>query len=212
MERLTTNKPVGEMGMYELAHNCCYIVEDGSVRYRDFETDIDIRAFARDLMVAYENWKSVEQYGLDADNEMIDDDIFDESMLENLIYDPNESTGLIALFYRNLWAMAGLRERLKKYEDAEEQGLLLRLPCKVGTELFAVLDKCRAMVVNEEDCDDELSCLKCPYKKQFVVTPVSATEEVLTDEYFKKIPTYVWGKTLFATKEEAEQALKQMGE
>lgn len=27
---------------------------------------------------------------------------------------------------------AELRERLKKYEDAEEQGLLVRLPCKVG--------------------------------------------------------------------------------
>lgn len=29
--------------------------------------------------------------------------------------------GLIALFYRNLWAMADLRERLKVYEDEEEK-------------------------------------------------------------------------------------------
>lgn len=101
-------------------------------------------------------------------------------------------------------------EKLRDYEDAEEQGLILRLPCKVGTELFAVLDKCRAMVVSEEDCDDELSCLECPYKKQFVVTQVSATKDVLTNEYFSKVPTYIWGKTLFATKEEAEQSLKRM--
>ena len=93
---------------------------------------------------------------------------------------------------------------------AEEQGLILKLPCKVGTELFAVLNKCRAMVVSEEDCDDEFSCLGCPYKKQFVVTPVSATKEVLLDEYFSKVPTYIWGKTLFATKEEAERALAEM--
>lgn len=105
-----------------------------------------------------------------------------------------------------------ITKKLADYEDAEEQGLLLRLPCKVGTELFAVLNKCRAMVVSEEDCDDELNCLECPYKKQFVVTPVSATKDVLTDEYFSKVPTYIWGKTLFATQEEAEQALKQMGE
>ena len=29
--------------------------------------------------------------------------------------------GLVALYYRSIWAMADLRERLKKYEDAEEQ-------------------------------------------------------------------------------------------
>ena len=29
--------------------------------------------------------------------------------------------GLIATFYQNLWAMAELRERLKYYEDLEEQ-------------------------------------------------------------------------------------------
>jgi hypothetical protein len=34
--------------------------------------------------------------------------------------------------------MADLRERLKSYEDAEEQGLLLRLPCKVGDTVYAI--------------------------------------------------------------------------
>lgn len=102
-------------------------------------------------------------------------------------------------------------QKLNEYERAEEQGLLLKLPCKVGAELFAVLNKCRAMVVSEEDCDDELSCLECPYKKQFIVTQVSATKDVLMDEYFSKVPTYIWGKTLFATKEEAENALVELG-
>lgn len=101
-------------------------------------------------------------------------------------------------------------EQLKSYKDAEENGLLLKLPCKRGTELFAILNKCRAMVVSEEDCDDESSCLECPYKKQFIVTQVSATKDVLTDEYFSKLPTYIWGKTLFATQEEAEQKLKEL--
>ena len=31
-----------------------------------------------------------------------------------------------------------LLEALGKYEDAEEQGLLLRLPCKVGTTVYLI--------------------------------------------------------------------------
>ncbi len=115
MERLTTNKNVSEMGMYELAHNACY-VKDGLARYRDFEMDIDARDFARNLMTTLMN-----------EHMPLDDDSFDEEIIENLIYDPfSDIRGLIALFYRNLWAMADLREKLKAYEDAEEQGLLLR--------------------------------------------------------------------------------------
>lgn len=32
--------------------------------------------------------------------------------------------------------VAELLEELKSYKEAEEQGLLVRLPCKVGTEVF----------------------------------------------------------------------------
>ena len=30
-------------------------------------------------------------------------------------------------------------ERLKAYEDMEEQGLLLRIPCRIGTRIYQVL-------------------------------------------------------------------------
>lgn len=132
-------------------------------------------------------------------------------IIENLIYEREAES----VSYSTKESIKEHKEQCDYLIDmlkAEENGLLLRLPCKVGTELFAVLDKCRAMVVSEEDCDDESSCLKCPYKKQFIVTQVSATKDVLMDEYFSRVPTYIWGKTLFATKEEADQALKQMGE
>lgn len=106
MKRLTTNKNVSDMGMYELAHNCCY-AKDRTARYRDFEMDMDARDFARNLMTT-----------LTDDELPVDDDAFDEEVLENLQYDPFGSViGLIALFYRNLWAMADLRERLQAYED-----------------------------------------------------------------------------------------------
>ena len=123
MNRLTMDD-LEKMGMYDLAHNCCYASE-GKARYRDFDTDIDAREFARNLMVAYGKWKICEEHGLDANNEMVDDDIFDGAMLDNLMYEPTEIEGLIALFYRNLWAMANLREVLKCYEDADERKNLI---------------------------------------------------------------------------------------
>lgn len=109
MKRLTVYKPASDMNMVELAHNCCY-VKDRNARYRDFEMDMDARDFARNLMTT-----------LTGDDMPTDDD-FDEEIMENLQYDPFESvTGLIALFYRNLWAMADLRETLKSYEDAKDK-------------------------------------------------------------------------------------------
>lgn len=128
MERLTTNKNVADMGMFELAHNCCYIAEDGSGRYRDYEMDMDERDFARNLMSA-----------LAGEDLPLEDESFDEEMMDNLMIDPfADVRGLIALFYRNMWAMADLREKLKDNEDAEEQGLLLRLPCKVGDRVYLI--------------------------------------------------------------------------
>ena len=128
MERLTSNKKVSDMSMFELAHNSCYCKDDVA-RYRDFENDIDARDLARELV-----W-SLADIELSRDNEC-----FDEEMIENLQYDiTKEPIGLIALFYRNLWAMADLREQLKEYEDLEEQGRLVKLPCKVGDTVYHVV-------------------------------------------------------------------------
>ena len=124
MERLTTDKP---NGMYELAHNSCFKCSDGSAKYRDFDNCVDARFFARELMVKFGFWK--EDY-----KEIEDDESFDWAMLETLAdvnIDDMDIEGLIVLFYRNLWAMADLRERLKHYEDAEEHGLLVRMESKV---------------------------------------------------------------------------------
>lgn len=35
---------------------------------------------------------------------------------------------------------AELRERLKEYEDLEEQGLLVKLPCRVGDTVHAIIN------------------------------------------------------------------------
>lgn len=105
MERLTSDRPVTEMGMYELAHNSCYI-KDGKARYRDYSSDEDARALSRKLLKEHTG-----------DDAFTSDRDFDDWAVDHLQDGMNSAEGLIALFYRNLWAMAELREALKAYED-----------------------------------------------------------------------------------------------
>lgn len=77
--------------------------------------------------------------------------------------------------YKNL-----LIERLGKYEDLEEQGRLIKLPCKVGDDVYYILG-----ISNETPCTID----KCTFE--------------LSD--INKI-----GKTLFLTKSEAEAKLKEL--
>ena len=73
-------------------------------------------------------------------------------------------------------------KELAKYEDAEEQGLLLRLPCKVGTDVYYILG-----IPNETPCTID-SCV------------------------FELSDVHKIGESLFLTREEAEAKLKEMEE
>lgn len=106
MERLTSNKKVPEMSMYELAHNSCY-AKGGKARVRDFDNDLDARELTIGLLEKYAS----------ITNEFTCEEDFDDFILDALQYGTDNMLGLIALFYQNLWAMADLRERLKEYED-----------------------------------------------------------------------------------------------
>ena len=70
--------------------------------------------------------------------------------------------------------------KLAEYEDAEEQGLLLRLPCKVGDTVYSVVK-------------DGLQIFELKFSLDFYVRRMSD-----------------FGKTVFLTKEEAGQALETM--
>lgn len=104
MKRMTTEKPVKEMNMMELAHNCMY-AKDGWARYRDFEIDMDLRDFIR-------KFSEAEGSELPDDNETLDD-----ILMDNLQYGINDPDGRTALVYRLMWGMAELREALMRYED-----------------------------------------------------------------------------------------------
>ena len=99
-------------------------------------------------------------------------------------------------------------EKLKAYEDAEEQGLLLRLPCKVG-DIVWYLDKYdyeKPEVVSGV-VDGYLWFRSCGFALDIVWNkPIMGhflylRKEMLLGEI---------GKTLFLTKEEAEQKLAEM--
>lgn len=126
MERLTSNKNVSDMSMIELAHNSCYADNKRNARYRDYNLDIDSRKLVRNLVKDICN----------EDLTDLSDEEFDEYMGSMLSVEIDSTMGLLALFYRNLWAMANLRETLKKYEDLEERDRIIKLPCKVGDTVW----------------------------------------------------------------------------
>lgn len=82
-------------------------------------------------------------------------------------------------------------EQLKYYKDAEEQGLLLRLPCKAGdTVYFVDFDE------NEYD--------------EAIVESIEFGRNGFLINSDCEIGTYLGAEYLFLTKEEAEQALAEM--
>lgn len=80
----------------------------------------------------------------------------------------------------NYKQIAEYLEELKSYKDAEEQGLLVRLPCKVGTEVYYILG-----IPNKTPCTID----KC---------------------VFELLDVHKIGKSLFLTREEAEKKLKEL--
>lgn len=197
MKRMTTNKEVSEMSMMELAHNSCY-AKDRKARYRNYDLDIDARELTRQLLKDH----------AEGDDVFESDEDFDDWMVDYLQCGMDSIEGLIALFYRNLCAMADLREGLKKYEDLEEQGLLIKLPCKAGDTLYRIdtdsLIEDRQIEVYHIDniimCDDGDVLFKYdPY------------DGVICD--LKSVLTggpYLGYYKVFLTKEEAEKALADM--
>ena len=85
--------------------------------------------------------------------------------------------------------------KLKEYEDLEEQGLLLNLPCKIGTTVYDI--RWWDNITKKVKVDGET------YYKTVCKHKVSKTKFSLHD--YDDI-----GKEVFLTKEEAEQELKRL--
>ena len=90
-------------------------------------------------------------------------------------------------------------DKLAEYEDLEEQGRLVTLPCKVGDSFFTYSWGCHG---SHDDCWEQDDCNECPhllkeireYKFKNIVHILNAEKD--------------FGKTIFLTREEAEAAIK----
>ena len=88
-------------------------------------------------------------------------------------------------------------EELKSYKDLEEQGLLVRLPVEIETELFQpCADRksiIRSIVINNTITDDDIY--------------IGIVDERGNERHYSKKSI---GKTVFLTREEAEKELEEM--
>ena len=86
-------------------------------------------------------------------------------------------------------------EKLADYEDLEEQGLLLRLPCPIGTTVYNTT--CWDDVTEKVKVDGKIFCR-------------TVRKHKVSKSTFSLLDVKDFGKTVFLTKAEAEQKLKEM--
>lgn len=104
--------------------------------------------------------------------------------------------------------VAELLEELKSYKEAEEQGLLVRLPCKVGNIVWN----------NDFGHPDsyEIKAFSYGYCDSYVEPGIGIEDEIIFyyENYSGSIagafPMSELGKTVFLTREEAKKKLEEM--
>ena len=111
-------------------------------------------------------------------------------MMERLTY---RTTKGEAIGNSSVADIGDILEKLAEYEDLEEQGLLLRLPCKVGTTVY-----------NTTWWDDVQEKVKVDGKTFYR----TLHKHKVSKSTFSLVDIYDFGKTVFLTKAEAKQKLK----
>lgn len=96
--------------------------------------------------------------------------------------------------------------KLKDYEDAEEQGLLLRLPCKVGDTLYRVNKGAKEPVIMMRVIQ---LYIKQIHKDRTVMRIDAINDADMGESCY--LPCDI-GERIFLTREEAEAKLKEMEE
>jgi len=101
-------------------------------------------------------------------------------------------------------------KKLAGFEDAEEQGLLIRTPCKVGDIVYAN-KKCLLNWFMFMELKPYVKCEVINIKKTKTRTELNLrplTERTYNSRYHKFFGISAIGKTVFLTREEAEAKLK----
>ena len=98
-------------------------------------------------------------------------------------------------------------EKLGKYEDLDEQGRLIKLPCKFGDTVWQI------MVVGVQGKNIKYGIFKAvvttisvDYQMNFLLSTITEDEE----RYRNEVTYTAIGETMFFTKSEAEAKLKEL--
>lgn len=112
----------------------------------------------------------------------------------------------------NCYCLLSVFNKLAEYEDADEQGLLLKLPCRIGDDVYFIPSRLNFKInilqglhennrvyhqkVKRITFTENGWYLECDKDLEY------ATDHILIDKSYKK--------TWFLSKEEAEQRLREM--
>ena len=95
-------------------------------------------------------------------------------------------------------------EKLTEYEDLEEQGRIVKLPCKEGTMIYQTCYKCVCTLGHKHlhnTCNSPIECTKC----RAVKIERWIRETTFSIDMLDRI-----GVDFFVTREEAEEVLKNI--
>lgn len=100
-------------------------------------------------------------------------------------------------------------KKLKEYEDLEEQGLLVRIPCKIGDTVYCIYKRYTKCSEYNQEFDEYscqgCECIECDSQKEYYVQPqkVYSLDWIVSD-------LNNFEKTVFLTQAEAEEKLKEL--
>ena len=99
--------------------------------------------------------------------------------------------------------LAIMQEELKKYKDLEEQGLLVRLPCKVGDTVYRVNAGARQPIIPMTVSEIHFLC----YKNERAVRFDAIGKKDMGESCYRLEDI---GRIVFLTREEAEKKLEEL--
>ena len=144
-----------------------------------------------------EEWKEFKETLLDLNKHFVSTAINQLAIYEDTGLEPHQIDAICD-------QLNALVDEVLKYKIAEEQGLLLRLPCEVGDTVYSfhTILECKY----DYDCKeyDAYKCEGgCPCEFEYRVTRIR-------EQQFEIPMIALLGKSVFLTKSEAEKALAEM--
>ena len=130
-------------------------------------------------------------------------ELFDKEDRES---EPPESHCVVRRALRCIKKLVSEVEQYKAYNDLEEQGLLLRLPCKVGEKVYRYVEE-KGCVLEYTVWNISMSAYESG-GIDIVIEGCAESEDEVEDEFSLSLIDFK--NEFFNTKSEAEQKLKEM--